>query len=62
MYVAAPNKEINEGSDSVSDSDSGEEYEEEDGLIGKEPRPPLTLVSYDKEDPKMNLGIIYPNM
>jgi hypothetical protein len=60
LYIAAPDKEISE--DSESDYNSDEEYEEEDGLVGKDPLPPLAIVSYDKEDPPMSVGSIYSNM
>jgi hypothetical protein len=53
-----------EGSDSdcASDSASDEEDEEEDGLVGKDPLPPTPVLTYDKDDPPMNVGNIYPNM
>jgi hypothetical protein len=44
-----------------SESDSDKVYEEEDGLVGKDPVPPL-IVAYDKEDPPMTPGSTYPNM
>ncbi|KAJ1253660.1 hypothetical protein BS78_K213600 [Paspalum vaginatum] len=47
-------------SKSVSESDSDEDYDEEDGLVGKDPTPPI-VVSYDKEDPLMVVGSTYPN-
>jgi len=52
-----------EGMTSKSDSefDSDEDYEEEDGLVGKDPIPP-SIVAYDKEDPLMDVGSTYMNM
>jgi len=47
---------------SDSDSESDEEYQEEDGLVGQDPLPPIPVVVYDKEDPSMSVGSIYPNM
>lgn len=38
------------------------EYEEEDGLIGKDPVLPLANVGYDRDDPPMSVGSLYPNM
>ena len=45
-----------------SDSESDEEYEEEDGLVGKDPLPPTSVLAYDKNNPPMCVGSIYPNM
>jgi hypothetical protein len=45
-----------------SDSESDEEYEEEDGLVGKDPLPPTPVLAYDKNNPPMCVGSIYPNM
>jgi hypothetical protein len=43
------------------ESNSDEDYEEEDGLVGKDPIP-HPIVAYDKEDPPMNVGSTYMNM
>jgi len=48
--------------DSESDSESDVEYVEEDGLIGKDPLPPRPIVAYDRNDPPMSVGSVYPNM
>jgi hypothetical protein len=48
--------------DSQSDSESDVEYEEEDGLIGQDPLPPVPIVAYDRDDPPMSVGSLYPNM
>jgi hypothetical protein len=45
-----------------SNSESDEEYEEEDGLVGKDPLPPTPVLAYDKNNPPMCVGSIYPNM
>jgi hypothetical protein len=60
--VSRAHQNVSEGSDSESGSESDEEYEEEDGLIGKDPPPPMPIICYDKLDPPMSVGSIYPNM
>lgn len=63
--LGAADKAVNRGSDSGSDSnsDSDEECEEEDGLVGKDyVSPHIPVVAYDKDDPPMHVGSIYPNM
>jgi hypothetical protein len=45
-----------------SDSEFDEEYEEEDGLVGKDPLPPTPILAYEKNDPPICVGSIYPNM
>lgn len=59
-----PSKEHGQGEDGVeSDSDDSDvDYEEVDGLIGKDPPRPIPIASYDKDDPPMSVGSIYPNM
>ena len=45
------------------DSDFEEEYEEDDGLVGKDHVPPhAPTVVYDKDNPPMTVGSIYRNM
>jgi hypothetical protein len=69
LYFTTPNTHVGgddvgeqSGSDSQSDSESDVEYEEEDGLIGQDPLPPVPIVAYDRDDPPMSVGSIYPNM
>jgi hypothetical protein len=69
MYFPTPNTHVGgddvgeeSGSDTKSDSESDVEYEEEDGLIGQDPLPPVPIVAYDRDDPPMSVGSIYPNM
>jgi hypothetical protein len=62
FYLPAHKTHVVEKSDSESDSESDVEYEEEDGLIGKEPLPPRPVVAYDRNDPPMSVGSVYPNM
>jgi hypothetical protein len=45
-----------------NDSESDEEYEEEDGLVGKDPLSPTPVLAYDKNDPPLCVGSIYLNM
>ena len=45
-----------------SDSESDEEYEEEDGLVGKDHLSHTPVLAYDKNDPPMCVGSIYLNM
>jgi hypothetical protein len=54
MYLPTPNTHVRgddvgeqSGFDSQSDSESDVEYEEEDGLIGQDPLPPVPIVAYD---------------
>jgi hypothetical protein len=63
LYLIA-HKETREGRESEFDSksDSDEEYTEEDVLIGRDPLPPMSIVAYDKDDPPMSVGSIYPNI
>lgn len=61
LYLPIP-KGVGEESDSESDSFSDEEYEEEDELIWEDPLPPVPIVAYDREDPPMSVGSIYPNI
>ena len=53
---------MGEKNDSESDSESDVEYEDEDGLIGNDPLPPVPIVAYDRDDPPMSVGSVYPNM
>jgi hypothetical protein len=69
IYFPTPNTHVGgndvgeeSGSDSQSDSESDVEFEEEDGLIGQDPLPPVPIVAYDRDDPPMSVGSIYPNM
>jgi hypothetical protein len=48
--------------DSKSDSESDVEYEEEDGLIGQDPLPPVPIGAYDRDDPPISVGSLYPDM
>ena len=71
LYLPAPKgigeenlpdpKVVGEETDSESDSFSDKEYEEEE-LIGKDPLPPVPIVAYDREDPPMSVGSMYPNI
>lgn len=61
FYLTAE-KIASEESDSESDSESDEEYDEEDGLVGKDHVPLMPIVCYDRNDPPMSVGNIYPNM
>jgi hypothetical protein len=40
-------------------SESDEEHQEEDSLVGEDPLLPIPVVAYDKEDPPMDVGSIY---
>ena len=62
FYLPAHKTHVVEESDSESDSESDVEYVEEDGLIGKDPLPPRPVVAYDRNDPPMSVGSVYPNM
>jgi len=62
FYLPAHKTHVVEESDSESDSESDVEYVEEDGLIGKDPLPPRPIVAYDRNDPPMSVGSVYPNM
>lgn len=69
VYYAAPKTHVEGGglgaqseSDSESGSESDKEYEEEDGLIGKDPVLPKPNVAYDPNDPPMSVGSLYPNI
>lgn len=57
LYLCNPRASHKAASESESDSD----YEEEDGLVGKDPEPPL-FFAYDKDNPPMNVGSTYRNM
>jgi hypothetical protein len=49
-------------SESESGSDSVTDYEEADGLIGKDPLPTVGIISSDKENPPMTVGSLYPDI
>jgi hypothetical protein len=46
-------------SDSKSDSDYQEGYDEDDELVGRDPVPLVIVASYNKEDPPMVVGSKY---
>lgn len=50
---------ILEEMESKSGSESDTDYEEADGLIGKDPLPTVGIISYDKENPPMTVGSLY---
>ncbi|CAN6339136.1 unnamed protein product [Urochloa humidicola] len=68
LYIAVPTpkahvvQDSDLNSDSDSDSESDEEYEEEEGLIGKDPVPPVPVIAYDRDDPPMSVGSLYPSI
>ncbi|CAL4983816.1 unnamed protein product [Urochloa decumbens] len=75
LYLPAPAPKTHVGGDDVgeqsksesesdpeSNSESDVEYEEEDGLIGADPLPPMPNVAYDRDDPPMSVGSLYPNI
>ena len=62
LYLTCGKSRASLSDSSDSDSESDEEYQEEDGLVGQDPLPPIPVVAYDKEDPPMGVGSIYPNM
>ncbi|WVZ54239.1 hypothetical protein U9M48_005065 [Paspalum notatum var. saurae] len=62
LYLTTHKAVSESKSKSESESESDEDYEEEDRLIGKDPLPPIPIVSYDRDNPSMNVGSIYPNM
>ncbi|WVZ90402.1 hypothetical protein U9M48_036708 [Paspalum notatum var. saurae] len=62
LYLTTHKAVSESESEFESKSKSDEDYEEEDGLIGKDPLPPVPIVSYDKDDPPMSVGSMYPNM
>ena len=62
LYLPARKTHVGEKNDSESDSESDVEYEDEDGLIGNDPLPPVPIVAYDRDDPPMSVGSVYPNM
>ena len=62
LYLPARKTHVGEKNDSESDSESDVEYEDEDGLIGNDPLPPVPIVAYDQDDPPMSVGSVYPNM
>jgi len=62
FYQPARKTHVGEKNDSESDSESDVEYEDEDGLIGNDPLPPVPIVAYDRDDPPMSVGSVYPNM
>jgi len=62
LYLTCGKSRATLSDSSDSDSESDEEYQEEDGLVGQDPLPPIPVVAYDKEDPPMGVGSIYPNM
>ena len=55
LQIASQTGASLEGDASKSDLDFDEDYEEEDGLVGKDLVPP-PIVAYDKEDPPMVVG------
>ncbi|CAN6198602.1 unnamed protein product [Urochloa humidicola] len=65
FYLDAPASNTHVGGDDVdeqSESESEVEYEEEDCLVGKDPEPPMPNVIYDRNDPPISVGNLYPNM
>ncbi|RLN28084.1 uncharacterized protein C2845_PM05G11130 [Panicum miliaceum] len=62
FYLPAHKTHVGEESDSESGFEFDEEYEKEDGLIRKDPLPPVPVVAYDRDDPPMSVGSLYPNM
>jgi len=61
LQIASQTGASLEGDASKSDLDFDEDYEEEDGLVGKDLVPP-PIVAYDKEDPPMVVGSTYLSM
>ena len=69
MYLPAPKTHV-DGGDVGAQSESESEYEsecdvefgEEDGLIGGDPVLPMANVAYDRNDPPMSVGSLYPNI
>ncbi|XP_025800089.1 uncharacterized protein LOC112879881 [Panicum hallii] len=62
LYLAVHKTHVVEESDSASDSESDEEYEEGDDLVGKDPLPLMPVMAYDRDVPPMSVGSLYPNM
>lgn len=73
LYLPSPKTHVGDGEDSDpddpadsdpdhDDSESDEDYEEDEGLIGKDPIIAMSNVSYDRDDPRMSVGKLYPNM
>ena len=69
MYLPAPKTHVDGGDvggqsefEFESKSKSDVEYEEEDGLIGGDHVILMANVAYDRDDPPMSLGSLYPNI
>lgn len=52
---------IGNSHEDVLESNCDKDYEEDDGMVGEDPVPPV-ISSYDKENPPMAVGTTYPNM